>query len=245
MLSLSTLHNKPLKLFRRLFYNSSLRFYNNTNTTTNGEFPYVYEFTDDSTYAGKKNGSDVAYTKGSTVVFDMQYLWNAPQVDYAIYYFEVPVNAGEFAMGSHSGKDKGTYFLYLDLSANAGKDPSYNTENKIANDPVFTQIEYTSSGYVINACFNIAYVIPANSTKETFSITVNRSGNVFSVVVVNNSNNDFNISVLLVDNNNDPDDDYPYTYTLKYNTGQVSSAYDYSARFRGVSGGNALNLVTT
>lgn len=99
------------------------KIYNNTNDATKTEFPYVYELINESgnsagDYAGIKNGAEVVFTKGSTIVFDMRYLWNGPLVNYALYYFEIPVNSGEFAMGSHSGKDKGTYLLYLDIGAN-------------------------------------------------------------------------------------------------------------------------------
>jgi hypothetical protein len=34
------------------------------------------------------------------------------------YYFEIPVNDGEYALGSVGGK-KGAYLVYLDLAANA------------------------------------------------------------------------------------------------------------------------------
>jgi hypothetical protein len=37
-----------------------------------------------------------------------------------VYYFEIPVNAGEFALGSVEGHD-GAYLIYLDLAANGTK----------------------------------------------------------------------------------------------------------------------------
>ena len=221
--------------------------YENTNSATNTEFPYVYQFTNNTYYAGNKDGVDVAFTKGSTVVFDMQYLWNAPQVAYAVYYFEVPVNSGEFAMGSHAGNANGTYLFYLDLATSGGDEEEldYNGEHMVSNDPIFTQIEYTSSGHVINSCFNIAYVVPAGATKETFSITVSRSGTVFSVQVVNTTANVFTLHVLLVDNDSNPDNDYPYTYTLKYNTGAVSTPYTSSGSYQGAASGTQLVSLLT
>ena len=39
----------------------------------------------------------------------------------AVYYFEIPVNAGEFALGSVDG-GTGAYLMYLDLAANGDKD---------------------------------------------------------------------------------------------------------------------------
>ena len=225
--------------------NEISKIYNNSNVDTNKEFPYVYEFTSGTDYAGMKDGSEVAFTKGANVVFDLQYLWDAPQVNYAVYYFEVPVNSGEFAMGSHAGKDKGTYLLYLDLAASGSEEEhTQNTDNMIADDPIFTQMEYTSNGFVTNSCFNISYVVPAGATKESFYIKVSRNGDIFAVEVVNTTANSFVINVLLVDDDDDPDNDYPYTYTLKYNAGSVSAEYDHSGTFSGAASGTSFVLQT-
>lgn len=69
---------------------------------------------------------------------------------------------------------------------------------------------------------------------------MSRSGTIFAVEVVNTTSAAFNIDILLVDNNDDPDDTYPYTYTLKYNSGSVSSEYYYIASFSGVASGTSL-----
>ena len=191
---------------------------------------YIYQYSD-STYS-----DDSSYL--GDICFDMQYLWSEPPVQNALYYFEIPVDAGEFALGGVSGQDGGAYLLYLDLSANAGgEDQSYDTENKIADEPIFTQMEYVSSGYIINSCFNIGYAVPAGATKENFWIKVSRSGDIFAVEVVNQTSNYFDLHVLLVDDDDDSNNTYPYTYTLKYNGGSVSAAYGYSASFRGAVNG--------
>ena len=39
-------------------------------------------------------------------------------VNYAVYYFEMPVNGGEYALGSASTGD-GAYLMYLDIGASA------------------------------------------------------------------------------------------------------------------------------
>ena len=39
-------------------------------------------------------------------------------IENAMYYFEIPVNAGEYALGSVSGAD-GAYLIYLDIGATA------------------------------------------------------------------------------------------------------------------------------
>ena len=50
----------------------------------------------------------------------MQFLWNAPPVANTVYYFEIPANSGEYAIGAvSSSSTKGAYLMYLDISANA------------------------------------------------------------------------------------------------------------------------------
>lgn len=199
---------------------------------------YIYRYSDNSYSGSQSNVGDL--------VFDMRYLSEIPPVQNAIYYFEIPVNKGEYALHGVSGHDAGGYLMYLDIGASGGEEqPSdYNTDNMISSDAIFTQMEYTSSGYVINSCFNISYAVPAGATKESFYIKVSRSGTVFAVEVINTTVNIFDINVLLVDNDDDPDNDYPYTYTLKYNTGAVSSEYDHSGSFRGAASGTSFVLQT-
>ena len=73
--------------------------------------PYVYKYSDNSYSAG---------TRGN-LVFDVATILkgNSPVVN-MLYYFEVPVNAGEYAMGV-AGSTQCAYMIYLDLGANAGQ----------------------------------------------------------------------------------------------------------------------------
>lgn len=180
------------------------------------------------------------------VEFDASILRATAPVKNALYYFEIPVNNGEFAMGyvstTTANSLQGAYLIYLDIGANADIiAQDYDTENKIGQKPIFTQIEYTSSGYVItNSCFNIGFVVPSGGTKSTFSVTVTRVGDVFNVVITNTSGNDVLIHVLLIDNDSDPANTYPYTYTLAYNGTPAAQAYGYSASWDGASGGTTL-----
>ena len=206
--------------------------YENTNTA-DGQPKYVYQFSDNTYSTG---------TRGD-LLFNMNFLMNEPPAHNALYYFEIPVNEGEYALGTVSGKSGGGYLMYLDIAAAAEAEAQdYNTSHSISNDAIFTQMEYLSSGYIINSCFNIAYVVPAGATKETFSIKVSRNGTIFAVEVINTTLNAFNLDVLLVDNNDDEDDDYPYTYTLKLNSGAVSSEYTGSALFTGPASGTAFAI---
>ena len=198
--------------------------------TGTGEIVYAYKNETDS-YSGNSD---------YTLLFNTDWITNTSITYKRVYYFEIPVKTGEYALGSVANKD-GAYLMYLDIGANgnSGEEEDYNKENGIADDPIFTQMEYVSSGYVINSCFNIAYAIPVGSTKENFWIKVSRNGTVFSVEVYNQTNAAFDIDILLVDNDNDSTNEYPYTYTLKYNNGSISSPYGYSASFRGAANGTA------
>lgn len=73
---------------------------------------YIYLFSD-GTYSV---GSSVP--NGYTMLFDTEWIGKGAKiVNNAVYYFEIPVNAGEYALGSVTG-GTGAYLMYLDISAN-------------------------------------------------------------------------------------------------------------------------------
>lgn len=86
---------------------------NNDKIDTTEEYIFLFS---DGTYSGNYNSIPDNYT----LIFNTDWITSPDGVnggDNKAYYFEVPVNAGEFALGSV--KDKaGAYLLYLDLSAN-------------------------------------------------------------------------------------------------------------------------------
>ncbi len=129
------------------------KIYHNTQYDTDETQPqYVYTFRDSSDnevtsvynssnntngyHTGLKdtNGNLITGTKGD-LIFDTYWLTD-PEYSkfklYAVYYFEIPVNKGEYALGSTSGKTKyargwgnsytsynknGAYLIYLDIGA--------------------------------------------------------------------------------------------------------------------------------
>lgn len=77
---------------------------------------YIYLYTD-GTYSKSLSSAEIA---SLVLAFDMDWMTNTSVwVDNAVYYFEIPVNGGEFALGSVPGKD-GAYLFYLDIAANGG-----------------------------------------------------------------------------------------------------------------------------
>ncbi|MBE6133658.1 MAG: hypothetical protein E7178_03190 [Erysipelotrichaceae bacterium] len=93
------------------------------------ENPYIYSFD-----GNKPTGS-------GDLVFDTEWITNPNKdikiVEDAVYYFEVPVNAGEFALGSVSTRN-GAYLMYLDIGA--GID---NYKDIVTTESISTAVNYT------------------------------------------------------------------------------------------------------
>ena len=87
--------------------------YENTDSNTKGTTPYVYQYSD--------NSYSAVGTAGTTSLFNTSWITNPTIANMdSAYYFEIPANKGEYALGSVSGK-AGAYLMYLDLGANANK----------------------------------------------------------------------------------------------------------------------------
>jgi hypothetical protein len=84
--------------------------------------PYYYKYVGDAKYYDKDGKATSTLPTGYDVIFETEWIKSPTGVgngDNKLYYFEVPVNAGEYALGS-AGEDKiGAYLIYLDLAANA------------------------------------------------------------------------------------------------------------------------------
>ena len=95
------------------------------------------------------------------LVFDVKTVLggNAP-VGNMMYYFEIPVNAGEYAMGV-SGSTQGAYLIYLDLGANG------NDDEELVN--TFETIEYRDA--TDTADNSIALITYENAQNIDISIT--------------------------------------------------------------------------
>ena len=130
------------------------KIYQNQSASVDKAQPsYVYEYTDGTTDTGIKDssGNFIPGTKG-TLLFDTRVLTN-PDLDKewknnAAYYFEIPVNKGEFALGSVSGKDKnGAYLRYLDIGAGNKDDNNITIEEH-------TEIEVKTYSYPYGVDFH-------------------------------------------------------------------------------------------
>ena len=94
------------------------------------EISKIYSSGDDYVYLYKDGGvsaGEVSDLNDENLEFDCGWINNTKGNGYmvtnAIYYFEIPVNKGEFALGSVSTGDGG-YLLYLDIGANGNQTPT-------------------------------------------------------------------------------------------------------------------------
>lgn len=92
--------------------------------------PYIYKYTD-NTY------SDVLTSNYSLTFSTNRIKRQSDITTNAVYYFEIPVNAGEFALGSVDG-GTGAYLMYLDIATNGGIDFDADVDT-------FGSVEYRSA----------------------------------------------------------------------------------------------------
>lgn len=94
---------------------------------------YVYVYADGST----STGVDKSTLTDDNLKFNCGWINNTgnDMVDNAVYYFEIPVNAGEYALGSASTGD-GAYLMYLDIGANGTGDGDGPDETPYTMDKV-------------------------------------------------------------------------------------------------------------
>lgn len=90
---------------------------------------YIYKYSDDS--------YSISLTSDYSLLFSTSQIKKTSNItSNAVYYFEIPVNAGEFALGSVDG-GTGAYLMYLDIATNGGTDQHANVDT-------FGSVEYRS-----------------------------------------------------------------------------------------------------
>ena len=100
---------------------------NGTELTAVNRIDYIYlnnnydpNTPDSEKYVYRYQGQNAPANAGE-LVFDMRFIMNEPPVKNALYYFEIPVNKGEYALGTVSGTSGGAYLIYLDIGVSAAK----------------------------------------------------------------------------------------------------------------------------
>ena len=179
---------------------------------------YIYQYTDNSYSSTAARGD---------IVFDMSWM-TAPStmVQNAVYYFEIPVNGGEFALGSVAGKS-GAYLFYLDIAANANlneeKLRSTVTEKIIEANystylPRGVQLVENGGSFDSGKPYDLAAVALEDGYSGTYPFT--RNGNVFTYTDDSNSELKYAGGTLTVQtgsgNNAQEYVYYPNGYTIRY-----------------------------
>jgi hypothetical protein len=146
--------------------------YPNVDATTKKRTPYVYRYSD-----GTYSSIGVA---GDTPSFDMSWVTNPTMIEYVMYYFEIPVNGGEYALGSVQGKD-GAYLIYLDIGASKFNVNTQVIREKKTTTTVNTNyplgVDFTTANTysTISGGQSASVVVPASAKGETLNYTVSNS----------------------------------------------------------------------
>lgn len=156
--------------------------------------PYIYKYTDNSTTE--------TITSDYSLVFSTNRIKKQRSgviTTNAVYYFEIPVNEGEYALGSVDG-GTGAYLMYLDIATNGGIDQQQNVDT-------FGSVEYRTNP---NTAENSILLLTYKQEEEIeFNIKVNFTNNTYNITTTKN------IPILVTKLNEE--------YFYKFNNEQLSS----------------------
>ena len=148
-----------------------------------GSGTYIYKYTDGTFSHGNSE------PEGYEVVFDTSWITTPTIVYKAVYYFEIPVNAGEYALGSASTGD-GAYLMYLDIGANAAEKGTrtviserITVNEKISSVPkvgaaFVADVNETLDGIKFNAAFTLqpSFVGTVGVSRTQSTVTISSGG---------------------------------------------------------------------
>jgi len=190
--------------------------------------PYCYKFTD-GTYSDGTTQLPQGYN--STPIFKTEWITN-PGISEGseIYYYEIPVNKGEYCLGSVKGKT-GAYLIYLDIAANGGDAISsiISSEGNAVTNAFKAEYRYSPETLGDNNYSVLLFSIsaPAGANKDNFSVKVrfippgagtenDYSKGMYEITVINKSNVPLQLDVFLCDDDRDPTNDFLYAYKVIY-----------------------------
>lgn len=190
--------------------------------------PYCYKFTDGS-YSGGATQLPEGYN--STPIFKTEWITNPGITEGSkIYYYEIPVNKGEYCLGSVEGKT-GAYLIYLDIAANGGDAISsiISSEGNAVTNAFKAEYRYSPETLGDNNYSVLLFSIsaPAGTNKDSFSVKVrfippgagtenDYSKGMYEITVINKSNASLQLDVFLCDDDRDPTNDFLYAYKVIY-----------------------------
>ena len=107
-------------------------------STTISKYIYKYYGTNYNNGVYSDTGTTTPSSNLGDLLFDMRYITETPPIRNAVYYFEIPVNSGEYAMGVVDGKSGGGYLMYLDIGASGA-----DNDEELVDD--FKSVEYRTT----------------------------------------------------------------------------------------------------
>lgn len=199
---------------------------------------YIYKFKD-NTYSDSDGGytgaTSLASGYSSTPVFKTSWI-TAPSglstSSRRVYYFEIPCNAGEYCLGSVTGKT-GAYLMYLDIATNGG-DTIASAISSTGNDITNTfSVEFRDTPDTMPHSVLMFSIDAPEEALNKFSVqvdfdkTANSSPHqkgVYTITVVNNSDEDLTLYVYLCDDDYNITTPFQYAYQVKYsNSGRTDA----------------------
>ena len=195
------------------------------------DHPYVYKYSDNSYSDGQSHGGGSGL---GPMLFDCSWIElpasaspSHTLVNDSMYYFEVPVNKGEYALGSVPG-GQGAYLLYLDIGAGAANYKTVTvteTIDSVYSNVLFPKgIDFADLTDASTLASKVAGIVGGNSS--CVGIAVTTKAIEMEYAYTSTTNNDIVSSVLALTN---PGNDPPPITALnlaaqgEYNTAQYQS----------------------
>ncbi|GEM_PF-6003858 len=187
-----------------------------------GSKAYVYEYSD-GTYSDGSSGPET----GSKMLFDTEWITDPEIVQNAVYYFEIPVNRGEYALGSVPGK-VGAYLMYLDIATRGGDESDDRISSEGSGVSNMYRIDYRDAGGTLDHTSLLQFEINApaenkSSEGKAYSVSMNYQTitgsdiiGLYTLTVINRTGQPLDLTMFVCDNDDNPDNDYPYAYTVNY-----------------------------
>ncbi len=196
---------------------------------------HVYLYSDGSYSNQNYSSSNLPENNGYSLAFDCQWITNPSTLQSnSLYYFEIPVEVGEYALGSVPGKN-GAYLVYLDIAANGGETVTQiiSTEGNTVTNTF--RADYRSSpdklGVNNYSVLLFSVTAPQGTDSQAFSVNTKfekksegdvdyesayRNG-IYTITVTNKSGKDIRLDVFLCDDDRDSTNEFLYAYKIVYN----------------------------
>ena len=163
----------------------------NENADTKEEYPYIYTNANTTSSPTSNQIIEIGYSRNNVTpgnkLFDFRYLLsNVGLVANALYYYEIPVNSGEFCIGSTGSS--GGYLLYLDIGAS-------EIDNKDRVTAYSITTVRTGNSYPVGVDFAVKNVTGEGSQTFGIGINSNEHGSIAFKVETEEGNNYISVDI--------------------------------------------------